>query len=102
MRLEDFELNKNISPLFSLPKKNVYRVPQGFFDELEFSIRRKYPQRKKGMLRRFRKVAQLSVAAAIAILIVFSGIKIFLHKDYLPVETIRMIYTVQDGDRDGQ
>jgi hypothetical protein len=102
MRPEDTGLNKESSALFSLPKKNVYEVPQDFFAEMERDIRRKYPDGKRAVYRKIRKWARLSIAAAIISLIIFSSIKVFFHKEYMPVETVRTIYTVEDGDRDGE
>jgi hypothetical protein len=101
MHSEDSNFNDS-SALFSLPKKNVYQVPQGFFADMEQDIRKKYPDSKRGVYRKMKRWARLSVAAAIISLIIFSGIKVFFHKDYVPVETDRTIYTIQDGDKDGE
>lgn len=88
--------------LFSLQKKNVHQVPDGFFQELETDIRVKYSHRSTNSFRKITRFAQFSVAAAIILLVLFSGLKIFIHKEYMPVETIRTMYTVQDGDKNGE
>ncbi len=102
MEFEESKLRKEAPLLFSLKKENVHAVPEGFFPELEKDIRRAYPKRRKGMLIRMKRWAKVSVAAAIVLLIVFSGIKMVIDKQYVPAETIRTMYTVMDGDMDGE
>lgn len=99
---DDSNLNNAAANLFGIPKKNVYRVPEGFFNELELDIRKKYPQPKRNIYRRLKRWAKLSVAAAVAAFLVFSGVKTILHKEYQPVETDRGIYTLQDGNQVGE
>ncbi|MDZ4847329.1 MAG: hypothetical protein SH857_17485 [Chitinophagales bacterium] len=102
MQHEDSNLDKQAPILFSLQKKNVHRVPQGFFQELETDIHVKYPKSRTTSFRKITRFAQFFVAAVLVLLVLFSGIKFFIHKEYMPLETIRTIYTVQDGDKDGE
>lgn len=87
--------------LFRLPKRNVYQVPEGFFQELENDIRRKRA-RKPGRIKKLTHWLELSAAAAIMMLVLFSGIKVMADKKYVPVETDRTIYNITDGDMDGE
>lgn len=102
MESEESKLRKEAPFLFSLKKENVHTVPDGFFSELEKDVRRTFPKRKRGIWIRMKRWTRVSVAAAIVLLIVFSGIKMVIDKQYVPAETIRTMYTVMDGDMDGE
>lgn len=97
--MEDFNLKNEAPKLLSLKKKNIYQVPDGFFKELEKDIRSNCA-RKPGRLRKLKHWLELSAAAAIVILALFSGIKVMADKKYVPVETDRTIYNITDGDLD--
>ena len=93
---------KNEAPkLFGLEKRNIYQVPEGFFQELEKDLRSKRT-RKPGRLRKLKQWIELSAAAAIIGFLLVSGIKVMSEKEYVPVETDRTIYNINDGDMDGE
>lgn len=95
------EHEKDAPLLFTLKKRNVYAVPDGFFQDLEKAIHTKYPSGNRRILRRMKRWAKVSVVVLLLSIIFFSGAKIIFYKNYLPVETDRTIYNVLDGDRDG-
>ena len=97
--MEDSKLRDEVPNLFRLQKRNIYQVPERFFQELENDIRSKH-SRKPGRLAKLKHWLELSAAAAIVILVLFSGIKVVADKKYVPVETDRTIYNITDGDTD--
>src|SRR5688500_9485427 len=98
MHPEESKLNGENAKLISLKKKSIYQVLEALVTEFTFDIRNKYTHQNKGLYRKIIRWAQLSVAAAIITLVLFSGIRVFVHKQYLPLETDRGIYTLQDGN----
>lgn len=100
--MEDSNLRKNAPILFGLKKvPNGYTLPDGFFGELEEGIylkRDKLPKERK--LKWIRKWIEISVAAAILVIVFFSGIKILIDKQESSEQAQRKIYNVLDGDMD--
>ncbi len=94
-------LKSEVSKLFNLEKKKVFKVPDGFFQKLEKDIL----NGRRGKSDKTRKIMQwmeLSAAAAILGFLLFSGLKVISEKEYVPIETDRTMYNITDGDMDGE
>lgn len=97
METSDSKFGKEVPVISGLKKKNIYSVPEGFFNELEKDIRWKYP-RTPGRFRKLRRWLRNSFVIVVLFFIVFSSVKIVSEKKYVPVETERSFYNISDGD----
>lgn len=99
--MDDSKLKNEAPLLFSLRRKNIYQVPENFFSDMGNDFQKQCAERKPDRTKILRRQIELSVAAAVVGFIFFLGVKIIAGKEYLPVETDRAIYNINDGDADG-
>lgn len=100
MRQDESNLKVHAKKLFGLDTKNIYRVPKGFFDDLEQEIHERIAAKTANRQLRMKWGYEWAAVAAILVIMFFAGLKIFPDKPDMTDTNSGSIFSVPDNGDD--